>query len=108
MIRLVLLCQYGASTGMLAQRIKQAAAKNEIEISVDAYSYTDISKVVDKADVILLGPQIRFKKAEFEKNYASNGVPFVVIETTDYGMMNGENVLNSALEALKQSKGESL
>ncbi|MBR0420775.1 MAG: PTS sugar transporter subunit IIB [Erysipelotrichaceae bacterium] len=102
MLKLVLLCQYGASTGMLTQKIRQAAKDRGLEAEVNAYSYSDVGKYVDEADVILLGPQIRFKKEEFEKKYADKNTPFVVIETLDYGRMNGEAVLNNALKALEK------
>ncbi len=101
MIKIVLLCQYGASTGMLTQKIRQAAAEKGIEAEVNAYSYSDVGKYVDEADVMLLGPQIRFKKDEFEKKYADKNTPFVVIDTLDYGRMNGEGVLNVALQAIE-------
>lgn len=101
MIRIILLCQYGASTGMLSQKIRQAAKDKGIEASVEAFSYSDVDTVVNNADVILLGPQIRFKLAEFQKKYADKNVPFVVIDTLDYGRMNGEGVLNSVLKVLK-------
>lgn len=100
MINIVLLCQFGASTGMLADKIKQAAEKMGKEAIVNAYSFSRIGEVIDEADIILLGPQIRFKKAAFEKEYADKNVPFVLIDTRDYGMLNGENIFKSVLKAL--------
>jgi len=100
MVNIVLLCQYGASTGMLAERIRMAAVQRGIECVVNAYSFSKISEVIDAADVILLGPQIKLKKASFEKQYADKGVPFQVIDTADYGMLNGENVLTAVLNAM--------
>lgn len=102
MINIVLLCQYGASTGMLTQRIRQAAKDKEVEAKIDAYSYSDVGEVIENADIILLGPQIRFKKDELEKKYADKDVPFVIIDTVDYGTMNGEGVLNTALNAINK------
>jgi len=100
MINIVLLCQFGASTGMLADKIKQAAESMGKEAIVNAYSFSRVGEVVDEADIILLGPQIRFKKAAFEKEYADKNVPFVLIDTRDYGMLNGENIFKSVLKAL--------
>lgn len=102
MIKIVLLCQYGASTGMLTQRIRQAAVDNGVEAEVNAYSYSDVAKYIDEADVMMLGPQIRFMKGEFEEKFADKNTPFVVIDTADYGRMNGEGVLNAALNAVKK------
>lgn len=92
MLNIVLLCQFGASTGMLAERIEKAAAAKGEEAVVNAYSFSKVGEVIDGADIILLGPQIRFKKAAFEKEYADRGVPFIVIDTQAYGMLNGEKI----------------
>ena len=51
---------------------------------------------------MLLGPQVRFKKKTFEEKYADKGIEFMVVDTVDYGMMNGEKVLKTVLEHLKK------
>lgn len=100
MTNIVLLCQYGASTGMLAAKIREAAEKRGEEAVVNAYSFSDVAQVIDGADIILLGPQIRFKKAAFEKEYADKGVPFMVIDTQAYGMLNGDKIYQDVKDEL--------
>ncbi|MGO1759776.1 MAG: PTS sugar transporter subunit IIB, partial [Mammaliicoccus vitulinus] len=46
-------------------------------------------------NVILLGPQVRFQKAQVEK-VANGKVPVDVIDMQQYGMMDGESVLKHA------------
>jgi len=101
MLNIVLLCQFGASTGMLVDKITEAAKNKDIEAVVNAYPVGDINNVIDGADIILLGPQVRFKLNALIKDYGSKGVPIITIEPTDYGMLNGENILNAALSHLK-------
>ena len=36
--------------------------------------------------------------------YGKEGIPIAVIDAGDYGMMNGEKVLKSAIKLIKQSK----
>ena len=102
MINIVLLCQHGASTGMVAKKISEAAEKRGIEAVVNAYSMSEIGTVIGGADIILLGPQIRFKLNAFQKEYGDRGVPIIVVEPTDYGMLNGDNILNSVLKHLEK------
>ena len=102
MINIVLVCEHGASTSMLTSRMKDAAEKLGIEAYINAYSFTKLDEVIDGADIVLLGPQVRFKKKEFEKKYSDKGVEFMIIDTVDYGMMNGEKVLKTVLENLKK------
>ena len=57
---------------------------------------------VPKADVVLLGPQIKFALPEIKKLTDQAGNKIGVIDMMDYGMMNGEKVLNMALELLEK------
>ena len=97
MLNIVLLCEYGASTGMVAERIVQAAEKRGIEAVCNAYSTTEIGNVIDTADVILLGPQVRFRLKKFKEAYADKNVPM----DSDYGRMNGEALLDQALKLVE-------
>jgi len=101
MLNIVLLCQFGASTGMLVDKIAEAAKNKDIEAVVNAYPVAEIANLIDGADIVLLGPQVRFKLNTLIKEYGSKGVPIITIEPTDYGMLNGENILNAALSHLK-------
>jgi hypothetical protein len=60
------------------------------------------SSEVPKADVVLLGPQIKFALPEIKKFTDQAGNKIGVIDMMDYGMMNGEKVLNMALELLEK------
>ena len=51
-------------------------------------------------NVLLLGPQVRFMKGQFEQNYNQKGIPLDVINMADYGMMNGEKVLDQAISLM--------
>lgn len=104
MLNIVLICNWGASTSMLAGKISEAAKEKGLECAVNAYSYEDVDGVLDAADIVLLGPQIAYKLKEFEKKYESRGVPFLVMNTMDYGRMNGGNVLQAVLEHLNKEK----
>ena len=99
---IVLVCQWGASTGMLVEKMNEAAKKKNIEAVINAYSEAKLDQFINDADIVLLAPQVRFKKDSFEQKYKTVGIPFLVIETVDYGMMNGEKVLDVALEVLKK------
>ena len=98
MIRIILACQFGASTDLLAVKMQEAAKNMDMDVTVNAYSYTSLEQVIDEADIVLLGPQIRFKKKALEKQFAGKNVEFMVVEPSDYGMLNGEKVLRAAVE----------
>ena len=92
MKNILLVCNAGMSTSMLVQKM-QAAAKEQ------AKSVTDAANEIDKADVLLLGPQVGYQKSEMEK-LADGRIPVEVIDMRDYGTMNGKKVLAHALELI--------
>ena len=102
MYNIILVCEHGASTGMLTSRMQEAAKAMGVEANINAYPYTKLDELIDGADIVLLGPQVRFKKKTFDSKYADKGVEFVVVETVDYGRMDGEKVMKMALEHLEK------
>lgn len=103
MTEIVLLCQYGASTGLLTKKMLEEAQKQNLEVNINAYPEYEVDAILKskKVDVVLMGPQIRFKKKDFEEKYADLGIPFVLIDPMDYGMMNGDKVLKLAMDHCK-------
>lgn len=103
MIRIALFCAAGMSTSLLVKKMKDAADKKGIDCHIEAYPESTLSKRLEEGiDVALLGPQIRFKLGAAKKLCDEKGVPIAVIDTLDYGTMNGDKVIDSALSLLEK------
>lgn len=98
MIKILLCCTSGMSTSLLVEKMKRAATKQNVEAEIWAVNAenTDLKDV--EADIIFLGPQVRYAKEEIQKTVGS--IPVYMIGMKDYGMMNGDSVLAQALEYL--------
>ena len=97
-MNVLLLCSQGMSTGMLCDRIAAAAKEDGCEMTVWAASEIKAREHVDKADIILLGPQIRYLNARIEEMAA--GKPVMVIDMMAYGMMDGKKVYGDIKKAM--------
>ena len=53
-------------------------------------------------DIILLGPQVKFKFEETASKYEPKGIPVAVIDLEDYGKVDGERILKRAIKILKE------
>lgn len=95
-MNILLVCAAGMSTSLLVNRMNEAAAKEGIQLNIEAHPVGEIKKYGDAFDVILLGPQVRYELKNVKKLYPDK--PIEVINMQDYGMMNGEKVLKRALE----------
>jgi len=93
MLKIVLLSAAGMSTSMLVKKMQEAAKAKGLEAEIAAYPESQLAKVGPTADVILLGPQIRFALKKITAEAEKFNVPVDVIPPADYGMMNGVKVL---------------
>ncbi|MGL5296574.1 MAG: PTS sugar transporter subunit IIB [Culicoidibacterales bacterium] len=96
MTRIKLFCAGGMSTSMLVNKMKEAAHKQGIEVEIAAYPETDIANQVAHCDVVLLGPQVGYCLTNVQNVCEPYKIPCGVIPMVDYGMMNGEKVLEFA------------
>lgn len=99
MRNIVLLCAAGMSTSLLVNKMKEAAALIGYDCIIKAYPLASARKVGPEADLILLGPQVRFSKANVQKDCPN--VPVECVEMRAYGTMDGKSVLEQVRKALK-------
>ena len=57
-------------------------------------------------DIILLGPQVKFKLEETASKYEPQGIPVAVIDLEDYGKVDGERILKRAIKNTKRKGGK--
>lgn len=93
MKKIVLFCGAGMSSSLLVLKIREAAKNIGYECSVNAFDSHSPEKHASDADVVLIGPQIRFVLKDFR---AVLTCPVEVIDMVAYGSMNGPKVLAQA------------
>lgn len=100
----MLVCSAGMSTSLLVTKMQKAAEEKGLDADIFAVSASEADTHIENKDVnvLLLGPQVRFMKSQFEDKLASKGIPVEVINMSDYGMMNGQNVLNQAINLIEE------
>lgn len=99
MKKIVLLCASGMSTSMLVKKMREAAKEENYDCEIEAYSAAEAVAKASDADVVLLGPQIRFSKNKIAQEL--NGVPVDAIDMRVYGRMDGKGALAFAKSLMK-------
>jgi len=99
---IMLVCAAGMSTSLLVSKMQKAAEERGLEADIFANSANEADGSLESkdVDVLLLGPQVRFMRSQFEKKVEDKGIPVDVINMQDYGMVNGAKVLDAALELM--------
>ena len=97
MLYITLVCAAGMSTSMLVQKMEESAEKMGFAATIKAMPESQFAEYKGQTDVLLLGPQIRFKLKQFKEIHEPKGLKVDTIEMIDYGRMNGEKVLKKAI-----------
>lgn len=98
MRNIVLFCAAGMSTSILVTKMKEYVDKIGYTCEINAHALTETSKYGEDADIILLGPQVRFQLNNVKKQ-----LPNKIVEPIDmqaYGTMDGKKVIEFVKEKL--------
>lgn len=96
MLIIRLFCNQGMSTSLLVSKMRDAAAKKGLEVDIAAFPANEMADRIEGIDCALLGPQVGYMKAKAAVICKAKEVPVDVIPMADYGMCNGEKVLQFA------------
>ena len=100
MKKILLVCSAGMSNSLLVNKMKDAAKERGEEVEINALAIAECSSIINEADIVLLGPQVRFQKPQVEK-LTNGNIPVEVIDMRQYGIMDGKGILESTLAKIK-------
>jgi PTS system cellobiose-specific IIB component len=95
--KVLLICAGGMSTGILMK--KMYAEDKGIELKIDAVGMSAYEDSYKNYDVILLGPQVSYKKEEIAQ---VTQMPIAVIAAYDYAIGNVDNIMKQVDEIYPQ------
>lgn len=101
MVKIMLACSAGMSTSLLVTKMEAAAKEAGIETQIWAISEVNLPSEIEKCDVLLLGPQVRYILPKATQLAKPHNIPVEVINMMSYGRCDGKAVLNRALEMYK-------
>lgn len=101
MKKLLICCIYGATAGLLAKKMQAVADQRGYAMLISAVGFENFVSVAPAFDGYLFAPHIQYKLQELTQDIAK-GHPFAVIESYPYASLNGESVLDYALERMPE------
>jgi cellobiose PTS system EIIB component len=101
-MNILLCCAAGMSTSLLVTKMEKAAVEQGIECKIWAESADAVKKHIDDADVLLLGPQVRYLLPQMKKLGEEKNIPVDAINPIHYGMCNGPEILKTALALINK------
>lgn len=98
MKNIVLFCAAGMSTSLLVTKMQQAANASGFEATIAAHPIAEAEAFGKEADIVLLGPQVRFELARIQALLPDK--PVEAIDMRAYGMMDGAAVIEQVKKVL--------
>lgn len=95
--KILLVCSGGMSTSVLMNKMEKYAQEKGISLAVDACGTGNYEDEAKDYDIILLGPQIAYRKARIA---GTVNIPVVPIAPQDYAFGNVENILKGVDKVL--------
>lgn len=90
MKKVLLICAGGMSTGILMKKLVKHAVELGVELQIDAVGLSSYEEMCEGYEVILLGPQVSYKKDEIGQIVKK---PIAVIAPYDYAIGNAANIM---------------
>ena len=76
-MKILLMCANGLSTGILMNKMNQWAEQNNEDLEVKAIPIDDYLSVYKDYDVLLVGPQMRYKIKDVRKGSVEGRIAFL-------------------------------
>ncbi len=95
-----LFCAAGMSTSLLVNKMKEAAAAQGKDYDIKAFSIGEFDREAKAADVVLLGPQVKYVISKVHAMYPDKPITDIPIQM--YGLLDGKGVLARAEMEMKR------
>ena len=103
-MNILLVCGGGASSSFMAQNIAKAAAKEGLDITIDAIGETEIEDYIEDRDLILIGPHLKYLDEELGGVIKEYHIPYRYIKEEYYAKLDGASALKDAVEVIQREE----
>ncbi len=97
-MKILLCCNAGMSSSILVKKIREAAEKRGMDLTITAVANAAIRDEVGKWDVCLVGPQLVYAVNSIK---AQLNIPVASVEPRVYAMADGDKALDFAVSLLE-------
>ncbi|GKU26468.1 PTS sugar transporter subunit IIB [Clostridium folliculivorans] len=94
-MRIILCCSQGMSSSIFVRALRKEIKEQNLDYTVASIGLFELSKYIDKTDVVLLAPQVKYALKDVSKMSGNYNIPTILINESDYGIMDVKKVLKS-------------
>lgn len=86
------------STSLLVTKMQKVSEADGNQDVILACSVDELELHIDNCEVVLIGPQIRYKSKSISEIAAAKNKGFAIIDSVNYGMVDGKKILTQAYQ----------
>lgn len=95
---ITLVCAGGFSSSMLLSEMQKIIDEKNLDIKLKAVAESRFDQYKDSTDILLIAPQVRYLEKTLKEKHNLKNMKIMIIDSIDYGLMNGAKVLEDALK----------
>ena len=100
-MRILFICGNGVSSGMIAARTAKAGQSKGHDVETEAYSYAELSEVIDDFDVVLLAPQMKCNEDMVKEICEEHNRKYAIIDNYAFSTLDGAKCFETAKSLLE-------
>ena len=98
MIKVLLSCGAGISSGMLASKAKKAVKEMGVDVSFEARSESEVDEYLPYIDLLYFGPHYASLLNEYQEKSNDHDYIVNIIDESIYGAMDGKSLVEHAIK----------
>lgn len=102
--RILLVCGTGASSGFMAAAARKAAKKKGVDYEIKARSESELAENLSNYDLLLIAPHLKYMLDEVKEIGLTEDIKFDLIPQRIYGALDGNGLIDFALQTLKEEE----
>ncbi|MFB5677709.1 PTS sugar transporter subunit IIB [Paenibacillus terreus] len=102
MLKVLLVCGSGASSGFMAANIRKAAKNRNLNMDIKARGEAEIENYIDDIDALLVGPHLAYIMDDINDLTKDNqNVKVILMKSSYYSTLDGDAALDDLMSELK-------
>lgn len=94
-MKIIICCSQGMSSSIFVRALRKEIKEQDLDYTVASIGIYELSKYIEKADFVLLAPQVKYAFKDISEMSRVYNIPTVLINEKDYGIMNVKKVLKN-------------
>jgi len=94
-MRIILCCSQGMSSSIFVRALRKEIQERNLDYTVASIGIFELSKYIEKTDIILLAPQVKYAFKDILEMSKAYNIPTILINEKDYGIMNVKSILEN-------------